>query len=451
MKRLLPRSCLMVVFISLFCSVGVEGQIITTIAGNGIAGYSGDNGPATAAKLFQPSYLCIDASGNILIADFLNNVIRKVNPTGLITTIAGNGVGGYLGDGGPATNAEIRGSMGIAVDGIGNIYFSESNNHIIRKINTLGIISTVAGIGISGYSGDGMPATASKLNTPYGVTVDNSGNIYFADNYNYRVRKINSYGIISTIAGNGTIGFSGDNGPATAAQFKYFGGISISATGEIYIADYANHRIRKVSNLGTITTFAGNGILGNSGDNGPATAAELNGPNGVYVDKSTGNVYITDNYANVIRKVNTMGIISTIAGNGTSGYSGDNGSAIDAQLDNPNDIAMDASGNIFIADDYNNVIRKITYNHTVVSTIKNTQNNVTIYPNPAHNEITISASDKIESVEVVSPDEKLAMTLVASPRPSPKEREMLCDISGLPAGVYFVKVNGVWAGRFVKE
>jgi len=355
-----PSLTLLLVFLTVQ-SYLLNAQTISTVVGNGTAGYTGDGGPATNATLDQPNFLCHDALGNLLIADYHNNVIRKISKSGVITTIAGNGVGGYSGDGGSATAAKLRGPMGVAVDAAGNIYITDLNNHVVRKVNTVGVISTVAGNGFSGYGGDGGPATNAKLNLPYGLVFDDKGNCYVADALNYSVRKINSAGIITTIAGNGTKGFSGDGGPATNAQFKYLGGLALdNSSGDVYVADYANHRIRKVNKSGVISTFAGTGVIGNNGDGGPASAAALNGPNGVYID-NLGYVYIVDNYANVVRKVTPAGVISTIAGNGTKGYSGDGGPATLAQLSNPNHISINSAGDIFIAEFDNHTVMKITY------------------------------------------------------------------------------------------
>jgi sugar lactone lactonase YvrE len=433
-----------ILIILLFLPGVLKAQTIITIAGTGVTGYKGDNGPATACKFYQPTFLCIDASGNLLISDYANNVIRKINNKGVITTIAGTGTEGYKGDNGLAISAELGGPIGIAVDAIGNIYFSDFDNQVIRKINTSGIISTIAGTGVTGYSGDNGPAIVAKLYGPYGIAIDETGNIYFPEGENHCVRKITSSGIITTIAGNGTFGFSGDNGPATKAEFKYPGGIALGSGGDIYVSDYANHVIRKINATGIITTFAGTGTVGNTGDNGAATNAELWGPNGVYVDKE-GNIYVTDNYANVVRKINSSGIITTIAGNGTQGYSGDNGPATTAQLYNPNDIAINGAGNIFIAEVANNIIRKITYHPEGVSNVNNTLNEITIYPNPAHNTVTIKAAAATQKDEVIITN-TIGQQIYKQPY---RNREI--DISSYAAGIYFVKVGGVYEGRFVKE
>ncbi len=425
----------------------IQAQTITTIAGNGIAGYSGDNGPATVAKLHQPAFMCYDQFGNLLITDSYNNVVRKVNTSGIITTIAGNGNAGYSGDNGLATAAELRVPLGIAVDAMGNIYFAEYRNNVIRKINTAGIISTIAGNGVAGYSGDNGPATNAKLNLPYGLAIDKFGNIYFPEVLNYCVRKINTSGVISTIAGNGTYGFSGDGGSATAAQFRYPGGIAISDTGDIFVADYQNHRIRKINSAGIINTFAGNGTSGNTGDNGAATDAELNAPNSVYIDDDN-NVYITDCYANIVRKVNTTGIITTIAGNGTVGYSGDNGPATLAQMSNPIGLCINKAGNIFVAEYDNNIIRKITYHNESVNNT-NIQTVASIFPNPAHDELNIIARNKIGNLTISNLIGQIVLNRTY------ETETATVNIANLPPGVYTLKVTDnegrKTITKFVKE
>jgi len=277
---------------------------IDTVAGYGTAGYSGDNGLATAADLYLPQSVAIDSAGNIYIVDAHNNRIRKVTAsTGIITTVAGNGTEGYSGDGGPATSAEISPSGGVAVDVVGNIYFADTQR--IRKVAvSTGYISTVAGSGIQGYSGDGGSATSAEMNWPWGVAVDAAGNTYFGDMFNNCIRKVTaSTGIISTVAGTGNAGFSGDGGLATSAKLYYPYGVAVDAAGNIYIADEANDRIRKVTaSTGDISTVAGTGKTGYSGDGYLATSAELYWPHSVAVD-SASNLYIADEDNNRIRAV----------------------------------------------------------------------------------------------------------------------------------------------------
>jgi uncharacterized protein (TIGR03437 family) len=337
----------------------VTNGVITTVAGNGTQGFSGDNGPATSAQLNQPWGVAVDSASNLYIADSLNSRIRKVS-NGVITTAAGGGPS--LGDNGPATSAQLWEPFGVALDSAGNLYVADSFDNRVRKVSN-GMITTVAGSATCCYGGDNGPATGAQLFVPYGVAVDAAGNLYIADTVNERIRKV-SNGVIITVAGNGGDGFSGDNGPATSALLYHPYGLTVDSAGNLYIADNANSRIRKVSN-GVISTAAGNGTFGFSGDNGPATSAQLNGPYGVAVD-SAGNLYIADSLNNRIRKVSN-GVISTVAGNGTQGFSGDNGPATSAQLNGPYGVAVDSAGNLYIADSLNNRIRKVT--NGVITTV----------------------------------------------------------------------------------
>ena len=343
----------------LAASAGGQTYTINTAAGTGARGYSGDGGPATSAQLNQPDGVAVDAAGNLYIADTNNNRIRKVAPGGTISTVAGTGTSGYSGDGGPATSAQLHYPSGVAVDSSGNLYIADSYNYRIRKVAPGGTISTLAGTGTQGYSGDGGPATSAKLDYPYGVAVDSSGNLYIADMRNYRVRKVAPGGTISTVAGTGTSGYSGDGGPATSAKLSYTSGVAVDSSGNLYIADEGNNRIRKVAPGGTISTVAGTGTSGYSGEGGPATSAQLNTPYGVAVD-AAGNLYIADTNNKRIREVAPGGTIWTVAGDGHSTYSGDGGPAISASLYNPTGAAVDATGRVYVADSQNDRIRILT-------------------------------------------------------------------------------------------
>ncbi|MGD0497335.1 MAG: putative Ig domain-containing protein, partial [Bryobacteraceae bacterium] len=465
------------------------GGTITTVAGNGSPGYSGDGGPAASAQLYFPYGLAADASGNLYIADSGNYRIRKVSASGVITTVAGNGTSGYSGDGGPATSAQLNFPYGLAADASGNLYIADSNNQRIRKVSASGIITTVAGNGTSGYAGDGGPAISAQLNFPYGLAVDTSGNLYIADSSNQRIRKVSASGVITTVAGNGTYGYSGDGGPATSSQLWGPRGVAVDASGSnLYIADEGSHRVRLVltgaiglpvvttstlpygavgmaysgmlsaiggtppytwsvaggalsgglnltsggaisgtpyaagasiftvrvqdsalatasktlaltiSAAGTsyITTVAGNGTSGSSGDGGLATSAQLSGPAGVAVDGSgnlyvatggsvrkiapggiittlavsgsylyglaadgAGNLYVADENKNQIFKVSPAGIVTTVAGSGSYGFSGDGGPATSARMSNPSGVVVDGAGNLYIADSGSSAIRKV--------------------------------------------------------------------------------------------
>jgi hypothetical protein len=331
--------------------------IISTVAGNEFSGYSGDGGQATAANLRNPYRVAVDSAGNVYIADMDNHRIRKVAPTGIISSVAGNGIFGYSGDGGLATEAQIFRPEGVAVDSGGNLYISDNGNNRIRKITAAGIISTVAGNGTSGYSGDEGLATEAQLDSPGSVEVDSAGNLYVADTQNHRIRKVTPAGIISTVAGNGSALYNGDGMLATTAAL-FASDVAVDSAGNLYIADDGNHRIRKVTPAGIISTAAGNGTSGYSGDGGLATAAQLYNPSGVAAD-SAGNLFIAEYLNHRVRKVTPTGIISTKAGNGSGGYGGDGGMAIAAQLQNPMDVAVDGAGNLYIADFQNHRIRKV--------------------------------------------------------------------------------------------
>ena len=346
------------------CDVSCNGSgTIGSVAGNDTAGYNGDGGQAGCAELKSPYGIVLDAAGNVYIADRGNDVIRKVTlSTGIISTIAGKGSESYSGDGGPATSAEFNWPTGIALDGSGNIYIADHTNNRIRKISSsTGIITTIAGNGTAGFSGDGGPATDAKLYWPFGIALDSSGNIYIADQVNFRIRKLTiSTGIISTIAGSGTYGYTGDGGVATSADLKQPTGIALDKFGNVYFAEEDNHVIRKITvSTGIITTIAGNGTSGFTGDGGAATNSLLSSPYGVATDDA-GNIYIADAGNAGIRKITiSTGIISTISGIGIPSYSGDGGSAVNAGLNSPVGIALDALENIYIGDTSNNLVRKI--------------------------------------------------------------------------------------------
>ena len=464
--------------------------LIQTAAGNGTAGYSGDGGQATNAKLNQPSGIAVDSSGILYIADTSNQRIRKVASDGTISTIAGDGTPGYSGDEGQASTARLNTPVAIAVDSARNVYVSDFNNTRVRKISRGGIIATIAGpspyfypqglsvdgggnvfvangitsqilevanngnvaiiagTGIAGYSGDGGSATNAQLFSPKAVVADASGNLYIADQGNGRIRKIAS-GTVSTIAGTGTTsatpgtgpansslnyglaldasrniftadynnnvvhkvvadgtattvvgtgvaGFSGDGGQAVNAQLSYPTGLAIDTAGNLYICDAGNHRVRKVATDGTITTFAGSGQVGYTGDGGSAVNAALDNPVGITVDTS-GNVYFADEGANVVRKV-SGGNISTVAGTGTAGFSGDGGQATSATLNQPSDVAVDASGNILITDAGNGRLRKIA-SGGIITTLATASSLSGVTVDAAGNAyLTLPTSDTIEEV-----------------------------------------------------
>jgi sugar lactone lactonase YvrE len=323
---------------------------LKTIAGNGTAGYTGDDGPATAAELYDPDGVNFDAQGNLYIADLVNNRIRKVDTAGNITTVAGNGTAGFSGDGGPATAAELNGPFGVVPDSAGNLYIQDTLNARIRKVDTTGTITTIAGNGTFGLTGDGGPATSAEVAEVQGARFDAAGNLYVAQCGPAAIRRIDTNGIITTVAGNGTDGFSGDGGPATSAQLNCASGVAIDAAGELFIADYLNNRVRKVNANGIITTIAGNGTPGFTGDGGSALSAEINLPNDVDVD-AAGDVFIADSGNNRLRKIDTNGVITTVVGGLNNAGS--------AGVNAPSAMALDNTGNLYFSDSGNNAVREV--------------------------------------------------------------------------------------------
>ena len=415
--------------------------IITTVAGDGSFSFDDEGGPASSGHLGLPTDIAFDGSGNLYIADSAHHRIRKVDTTGIITTVAGICTqsacsGDYSGDGGLAVAAALNYPSGIAVDAAGNLYIADTGNERIRKVDVNGIITTVAGNGAAGFNGDGGPATSANLNRPYKVAVDLEGNLYINDGIagsdyldkasNDRIRKVDAAGIITTIAGNGSFGFSGDGDEAISAQLNYPSGVAIDGDGNLFIADHDNNRIRMVDGDGTIATVAGNGWRGVVGDGNAATLAKLKSPRGLAID-SFGSLYISDTLDNRIRKldadgiittvaehsdgqtgggavvgepaisdlilgpegiavdangdlyiadgnilkVDAAGIITTVAGNANMGpgYSGDGGPATSAQLNNPQGVAFDAAGNMYISDTGNNSIRKVDKNGIITTIV----------------------------------------------------------------------------------
>jgi trimeric autotransporter adhesin len=336
-----------------------DGPKITTVAGTGKAGFTGDGGQATSAELNEPHGVAVDAAGNIYIADTNNNRIRMVATDGTITTLAGTGLAGWVD--GAATDAEFNNPMSLAVHGT-DVFVADFYNSAIRKIK-LATVSTVAGTGTADYGGDTGPANLAKLHWPAGVAIDSAGHIYIADFDNTRIREFDDNGAITTVAGNGTGGYTGDGLLATKAEINYPYDVAVDLSGNLYIADTTNTVIRRVdASTGVISTVAGNGTAGFSGDGGPATSASMTGPTGVTVD-AAGNLYIADWQNNVIRRVDAGGIIQTVAGNFHlgKGYAGDGNVAASAMLNLPWGVAVDSHGNLYIADTYNNRIRKVSF------------------------------------------------------------------------------------------
>jgi uncharacterized protein (TIGR03437 family) len=340
---------------------------ISTVAGNGTAGYTGNGGAATSAEFNTCSSVAVDAGGNLYIADFQNNVVRKVSTSGIVTVYAGNGTAPATiqaaGDGGPATSAEFSYPQGVALDSAGNLYITDTQDSVVRKVTAAtGIVSLVAGDYTPGYTGDGSAATSAELYTPAAVFVDNADNVYIADTGNNVIRMVTaSNGIITTIAGDTTATSLGDGGAATSAQLSFPEAVITDNNGNVYISDSGDDRVRVVNSSGIISTFAGLSFPGYSGDGGLATNAQLNEPKGLALD-SSGNLYIADYLNDRIRVVASNGVINTIAGSGGQGYTGDGGPATSADLFYPSDVALGPQGKIYITDENNNVVRLLTPN-----------------------------------------------------------------------------------------
>jgi len=372
--------------LSSFIGVHSYAQIITTIAGDSTTGYCCDDSLAIHAELNHPADVAVDAIGNIYICDAGNNRIRKINTSGIITTIAGTGIAGYNGDAIAATAAQLNYPDALVVDGFGNIYFSDDHNFRIRMINALGIITTIAGTGFSGYNGDDIPATTAQIATCVGIALDASGNVIFGDINNNRIRKIKPAinGIISTIAGTGSIGYTGDGGQATNATIYDPTGVAIDVSNNIFFAEHGNNCIRKITTDGIINTIAGNGHVGFGGDNGPATLAQFNWPNGLKVD-GNGNIFIADVYNYRIRKVDNSGVVTTIAGTGNDLYNGEGQPALLTNIF-PLGIAINNSDDLYFAD-----FSRARYmgNTVSVPVVPHIADAVYCYPNPNRGQFCI--------------------------------------------------------------
>ncbi len=357
--------------------------LIRTLAGTGIAGFGGDNGPPSQAILNQPFGVATDGRGNVFIADSGNNRVRKISATA-ITTIAGTGLAGFGGDSGAAINAGLSMPMAVAVDQSGNLYIADSSNHRIRKIDGLGIITTIAGNGVPGFAGDNGRAVNASLMYPTGVAADQVGNVFISDTYNNRIRRVAVDGTITTVVGNGVYGFDPTVTIATQTPLASPTGVAVDRSGNLLIADNGNNLIRMVSG-GIIRTIAGTGVGGYNGDTQPATSAQLLSPFGVAVDPS-GRVLVADEGNSRVRLI-SGGVITTLAGISTPGFSGDGGLAASASLSYPTGIALDSFGQVFIADLQNQRIRLAQINSPAIIRQENAKTGTTawVLANPAQN------------------------------------------------------------------
>jgi sugar lactone lactonase YvrE len=431
--------------LGVFCTVHLHSQIISTIAGTGVASWTGDGGPATSASVSYPHGVNVDNQGNIYIADHDACVIRKIDGNGIITTVAGSVASGFSGDGGLATSAKLNYPTDVVVDNNGNLFIADCANGRIRRVDTAGIITTFAGNGVSLTGGDFGPATQAGL-WPYDLALDNLGNLFIACSITDVVRKIDANGIITTVAGNYNGGYTGDGGLATAAQLNNPMGIAVDLFGNLYIADSSNNCIRKINSAGIITTIAGNGNEGFSGDNGPATIAMFYNPVDVILD-NIGNIYVTDTQNSRVRKISSSnGIITTIAGNGSQGFSGDGGLATTASIYIPLGIAINNTGNLIISDCYNKRIRQVT---NVVGISENLSldqvSGIMIWPVPVTNilQVKLNAGGQISRVEIFTFDGKKIYERM-------NESESCTVIIGEfePVGLYILRITDMQDQQF---
>jgi sugar lactone lactonase YvrE len=333
--------------------------IITTIAGNGTAGFGGDNGPALKASFNFPAGLCLDQTGNLYVADRNNHRVRRIDTSGIVTTVAGVGVPDMGGDGGPATEAYLNYPSDLVCDGKGNLYISDRSNNRIRKVDSKGVISTIAGMGLPEFGGDFGPATGAFLKYPFGIDLDAKGNLYIADRGNNRIRKVDTQGIITTVAGDGTHFFSGDYGPATRASLAYPTDVVVDDRGNLYIADRNNNRVRKVDPLGIMTTVMGVGKYEYNGDNEIASETTLHLPFALALSPD-GKLIIVDRNHFRVRSMDLKShAIATLAGNGDFWFRGDGGPGVGATLDSPSGMAVDSKGHVIFSDKMHNRLRLI--------------------------------------------------------------------------------------------
>jgi len=329
-------------------TVATTTYAVSTFAGSTTAGYA--DGTGSAASFETPSGVAVDSNGNVYVADTDNQEIRKITPAGVVSTLAGSTTVGHADGTGSAASFQAPG--GVAVDSNGNVYVADTHNYAIRKITPAGVVSTLAG-GAPGKA-DGTGSAAS-FDLPTGVAVDSNGNVYVADSFNYAIRKITPTGVVSTLAGSGAVGAA--DGTGRAASFYLPNGVAVDGSGNVYVADWGNNAIRKITPAGVVTTLAGSTTITPGNDDGTGRAASFSIPAGVAVD-SSGNVYVADYVNNEIRKVTSAGVVTTLAGSTTAGNADGTGSA--ASFKQPHGVAVDSNGNVYVADQGNNAIRKLT-------------------------------------------------------------------------------------------
>ncbi len=421
-------------------SFSLDAQNIITVASSGV---------------YDPNDLMFDNNGNLYFTTLLGNQVKKMDTGGVITVVAGTGSAGFSGDGGPAIAAQLDQPCGIATDTVGNIFFADVMNQRVRKIDiSTGIISTIAGKGPGGYStgaysGDGGLASAAALNCPSSICFDKTGNLYVADGLNRRIRKIDITGIINTIAGNGTHGSTGDDGPAFLAECSPNGDIHVDNTGNIYFTENGSsiNKIRKINSLGIISKIAGDtSLYMYNGDDIPAHDAHLN-PSFISFD-SDNNIYISDTYNDRVRKIDGLGIIHTIAGNGVGSHSGDGFPAIDAEIWQPSGLAFDECGNLFIGEVGSPpYIRKVLFNPTCIpARVPETATpEPSIYPNPATSELNINGVSAVTNYAILN------ITGTIEQSGTLKEDNNSISVKSLTNGIHILKLIDYEGRKTVKK
>ncbi len=424
--------------------------IVTTCVGSGVSGNMGDGGPAIAARISFPVSVALDAAANLYVADYGNNVVRKVTPAGIISTVAGwADCTGYSGDGGPATNGLFSEVFCLAADGAGNLYISDQSNNVIRKVDAAGTITTFAGNGIAGAGGDGVPATAAMLSYPTAVVADNSGNVFIADAGNFVIRKVSPAGIISTVAGTmDSSGYTGNDGPATAAHLGYVYGMTLDRHGNLFIGEWdysaspAHGHIRKIDAAGTITLVAGKDTIDTWTEGIAADDLYLASLGPVHIDDSDRLYFVMENR---LCSLSSDGRVHIAAGTGIQGFGGDGGSPLYANFFEINGIAHDVMGNLYLADSYNDRIRKIGRKTvTGITTVDNETIGV-ICPNPSKGSFTVSGLQAAGGLNVYD----MAGRVVHRQEISPQHADIVLS-SSLPQGIYLVHINSGAASIYRK-
>lgn len=433
-KLLLSLSCL-------FTATLIEAQTVSTLAGSSTTGFL--DGPAATAQFNTPTGIAIDGSGSIFIADQYNSRIRKLSTSAVVSTYAGTGAFSF--SDGPVATAELKYPYGVAVDAAGTVYIADQVNNRIRVVSTSGIVSTLAGTGVAGYL-DGPGATA-KFNGPKGIAVDAIGNVYVGEGNGLRIRKIDVAGNVTTIAGTGVFGYL--DGPGTTAMFGVPTALAVDAVGNIYVGDVSH--IRKIDVMNNVTTYAGSGLAGFA--DGPALSATFASAEGIAID-AAGNLYIADATNHRIRKITTAGMVSTLAGSGAYGYL--DGAASTAQFHTPNGVAVDAVGNVYVIDQYNKRVRKISGVTTDLSDNTTSKPVFELYPNPTSELININVSNLSVTEMVTEQGRSIEVTITNTLgqvvlNDKITNTQSSFNVQHFVSGVYFVTVTDSKGNTSVKK